>query len=72
APATLRIVITNVQPGFGVGEFMHVNFQGFPAGLNKGTSFPMVLNSIFGGPANSANTAALPGITLSATSLTGL
>lgn len=65
APATLHIVVTNVQPGFVSGEFMHINFLGFPTGL-KVDSFQLVKNGdgIVGGVANGPSTAALTNINL--------
>lgn len=57
--ATLRLVLLNVQPGVAVGEFMHVNFSGFPGGTDL---FTVAVNQISGsGPANA--TATLSGIT---------
>lgn len=79
AAGTLRIIITNVQPGFAVGEFMHINFLGFPTGLNiKGPpdplSFKLAFNGdgIFGGVANGTSTAALTGITIKISQFVGL
>lgn len=75
APGFVEIVITNVQPGFGIGEFMHINFLGFPAGL-KSADFKVGLfaagDGIFGGGAGGNSTAALAGITLSITDFVGL
>ena len=31
ATGTVRIVLINVQPGFAVGEFAHLEFDGFPS-----------------------------------------
>ena len=61
ALATLRIVLLNVQPGIAVGEFMHVNFDGFPSGTDT-FAIPANLTSISGsGPSTSSVT--LTGIT---------
>lgn len=72
-PGTLHIVITNVQPGFGSGEFMHIKFMGFPTGL-KVDSFKLVKNGdgIVGGIANGPSTAALTNIILSISDFVGL
>jgi hypothetical protein len=72
-PGTLHIVLANVQPGFGTGEFMHINFLGFPKGLTRETFSPFLKgNGIVGGVANGSSTAALPGITLAISDLVGL
>jgi hypothetical protein len=73
APGTVQIEILNVQPGFAAGEFLHINFQGFPTGLKTG-DFKVAFNGdgIFGGVANGNNTAALPGISLSISDFVGL
>lgn len=72
-PGTLRIVVTNVQPGFGSGEFMQINFLGFPNGLTLEAFTPLLkVNGIFGGVANGPSTAALPEITLSISDIVSL
>jgi hypothetical protein len=43
---TLHVIIANVQPGFAAGEFMQVNFDGFPAGT---ATFAVALNQVSGG-----------------------
>src|SRR6266568_2367305 len=72
-PGTVHIVITNVQPGFGVGEFTHINFLGFPTGLKK-EDFKLAFNGdgVFGGVTGGTSTAALTGITLLVTNFAGL
>jgi hypothetical protein len=59
---TLRIVLLNVQPGFGIGEFAHVNFDGYPAGT---AAFGVKLNRIDGG--SGISSAPLTGITIKST-----
>jgi hypothetical protein len=57
---TLRVIIANVQPGFAAGEFMHVNFDGFPAGT---ATFVVALNQVSGGADPKATPATLTGVT---------
>lgn len=73
APGTLRVVILNAQPGFGIGEFMHINFLGYPVELRP-ESFVFSLNGsgVVGGNAGVANSSALPGIGLSVSNLKGI
>jgi hypothetical protein len=59
---TLRIVLLNVQPGFGLGEFAHVNFDGYPAGS---AAFSVKINRIDGG--SGISSAPLTGITIKST-----
>jgi hypothetical protein len=59
---TLRILVVNVQPGFAIGEFAHVEFSGFPAGS---ATFGVKLNRIDGG--SGTTSAPLTGITLRST-----
>jgi len=46
ATSTLRIVLINVQPGFAIGEFAHIEFLGFPV---SGAAFDVKVNRIDGG-----------------------
>ena len=62
AAGTLRIVLINVQPGFTIGEFAHVDFDGFPAAA---TNFAVKVNRIDGG--SGTTSAALNGITIKST-----
>jgi hypothetical protein len=57
---TLHVIIANVQPGFAAGEFMRVNFDGFPAGT---ATFAVVLNQVSGGVDPKATPATLTGVT---------
>jgi hypothetical protein len=57
---TLRVIIANVQPGFAAGEFMHVNFGGFPAGT---ATFGVVLNQVSGGSDPKVTPVTLTGVT---------
>jgi len=58
ATGTVRIVLINVQPGFPVGEFAHLEFVGFP----NGASFAFKVNRMDGGSGTSS--APLTGITI--------
>jgi hypothetical protein len=46
ATGVLRIILINVQPGFAIGEFAHVEFLGFPV---DGKGFELKVNRIDGG-----------------------
>ena len=59
AAGTLRIILVNVQPGFAIGEFAHVEFVGFPSGA---ATFAMKVNRIDGG--SGASSAPLTGIAI--------
>lgn len=72
-PGTLHVVMTNVQPGLEIAEFMQINFLGFPKGLTLEAFTPLLkVNGIFGGVANGPSTAVLPDITLSISNFVGL
>lgn len=43
ATGVLRITLVNVQPGIAIGEFVHVEFNGFPIG---GAGFNLIVNRI--------------------------
>jgi|GEM_PF-6291686 len=58
-PATVRIIIANVQPGFALGEFAHLNFDGFPA---AGAAFAVAVNQISGSSNSGATPATMDGI----------
>jgi hypothetical protein len=66
--ATLRIILLNVQPGITLGEFIHVNFDGFPSGTD---TFTIAVNQISGSTAPTASPTTLTtgagGITMSFT-----
>lgn len=62
AANSVRILFLNVQPGFAVGEFAHVNFDGFPSGT---TAFSVKVNRIDGG--SGTTSAPLTGITIRST-----
>lgn len=62
ASGTLRIILLNVQPGFAIGEFAHVEFDGFPTGS---AAFGVKLNRIDGG--SGTTSAPLTGITMRST-----
>ncbi len=62
AAGTLRIILINNQPGFALGEFAHVEFDGFPV---NGAAFGAKVNRIDGGSGKSS--APLAGITVSYT-----
>ena len=59
---TVRIILLNVQPGFDVGEFAHLEFDGYPIGT---AAFGVTLNRIDGG--SGITSAPLTGITLRST-----
>ena len=59
AAGTLHLILLNVQPGFGIGEFAHVEFDGYPTGS---AAFGVKLNRIDGG--SGINSAPLSGITI--------
>jgi hypothetical protein len=61
AASVVRIILINVQPGFAVGEFAHLEFNGFPIG---GADFSMKVNRIDG---SSIPSAPLTGITVTST-----
>ncbi len=46
AANSVRIILVNVQPGFAVGEFAHLEFDGFPV---NGADFTVKVNRIDGG-----------------------
>jgi hypothetical protein len=56
---TVRIVLINVQPGFAVGEFAHLEFDGFPSGA---ATFAMKVNRVDGG--SGTTSAPLTGIVI--------
>ncbi|KAF0220104.1 MAG: hypothetical protein FD174_1549 [Geobacteraceae bacterium] len=60
AAGTLRIILINVQPGFAIGEFAHVEFDGFPTGA---AAFAVKVNRIDGGSGGTSS-APLTGITI--------
>ena len=64
AAGTLRIVLINNQPGFALGEFAHVEFDGFPV---NGAAFGVKVNRIDGGSSGGKSSAPLTGITVSYT-----
>ena len=70
-PGLLHVTLLNVQPGFALGEFAHINFDGFPAGTD---SFTVTVNQVSGGSDPKATPATLTGITIpvDANSLAGL
>jgi hypothetical protein len=43
---TVRIILINVQPGFAIGEFAHLEFEGYPVGS---ATFAVKVNRIDGG-----------------------
>jgi hypothetical protein len=57
---TLRVIVANVQPGFAAGEFMKVNFDGYPSGTE---TFTVVLNQVSGGSDQTVSPATLTGVT---------
>jgi hypothetical protein len=57
---TLRVIIASVPPGFAAGEFMHVNFDGYPAAT---ATFTVVLNQVSGRADPIAAPATLAGVT---------
>lgn len=57
---TLHVILANVQPGFAAGEFMRVNFDGFPAST---ATFAVVLNQVSGGTDPKAAPVTLTGVT---------
>ncbi len=59
AANVLHIILINVQPGFAIGEFAHVEFLGFPV---SGGAFDLKLNRIDGGSGTSSGP--LTGISL--------
>jgi hypothetical protein len=62
AAGTLRIILFNVQPGFAIGEFAHVEFDGYPTGT---AAFGVRLNRIDGG--SGIDSAPLTGISIKST-----
>ena len=56
---TLHIAVANVQPGFAIGEFAHIEFDGYPVGS---ASFTVKVNRIDGG--SGITSAPLSGITI--------
>jgi hypothetical protein len=58
--STLHVIVTNVQPGFAIGEFMKVNFDGYPADT---ATFTVVLNQVIGGNDLKATPVTLTGVT---------
>jgi hypothetical protein len=59
AAGTVHIALINVQPGFAIGEFAHVEFIGFPSGA---ANFSIKVNRIDGGSGTSS--APLTGLTI--------
>lgn len=59
---TVRIILLNVQPGFAIGEFAHLEFDGFPVGT---ATFGVQMNRIDGG--SGINSAPLTGISIRST-----
>ena len=57
---TLHVIIANVQPGFAAGEFMRINFDGFPVGT---ATFDVVLKQVSGGTDPKATPTTLTGVT---------
>lgn len=62
AAGVVRIILINVQPGFAIGEFAHLEFNGFPI---DGSDFVMKVNRIDGG--NGVTSEPLTGITVTST-----
>ena len=62
ATNSLRIILINVQPGIGLGEFAHVEFNGFPV---AGADFVVKANRIDGG--SGASSAPLAGVSITYT-----
>lgn len=60
ATGVVRIILINVQPGFAIGEFAHIEFDGFPV---SGTGFDVKVNRIDG---NTIPSNPLTGITVTA------
>lgn len=58
--ATLRIILLNVQPGVTLGEFLHVNFDGFPSGTDV---FSIAVTQISGSTSPTTSPATLTGVT---------
>jgi hypothetical protein len=48
---TVRIILINVQPGFAIGEFAHLEFEGYPVGS---ANFAVKVNRIDGGSGTSS------------------
>lgn len=59
ATGTVHILLLNVQPGFGIGEFAHLDFDGYPTGT---ATFGATINRIDGG--SGINSAPLSGISI--------
>src|SRR6185369_2526169 len=57
---SLHVIVANVQPGFATGEFMKVNFDGYPADT---AAFTVVLNQVSGGADPKASPATMTGVT---------
>ena len=62
AAGVVRIILINVQPGLALGEFAHLEFNGFPV---DGSDFVMKVNRIDGG--NGITSEPLTGITVKST-----
>ncbi|GAC1465865.1 MAG: hypothetical protein PVSMB11_01240 [Desulfuromonadaceae bacterium] len=62
AAGTVHIILLNVQPGFAIGEFAHLEFDGYPVGK---AAFGVKLNRIDGG--SGITSAPLTGITIRST-----
>jgi hypothetical protein len=58
-PATLHLLLLNVQPGFSLGEFVNVAFDGFP---DPNASFGVTVNQVSGGSDPNISPVTLPGI----------
>ena len=56
---TVHILLINVQPGFAIGEFAHLEFDGYPKGS---ATFSTKINRIDGG--SGINSAPLIGLTI--------
>jgi len=62
AAGIVRIILVNVQPGFAIGEFAHLEFNGFPV---DGGDFGLKVNRIDGSSLSSSEP--LSGITITGT-----
>jgi hypothetical protein len=62
AAGTVHIILLNVQPGFDIGEFAHLDFDGYPTGT---AAFGVKLNRIDGG--SGINSTPLSGVSIRST-----
>jgi hypothetical protein len=62
AAGTVHIILLNVQPGFDIGEFAHLEFDGYPTGS---AAFGVNLNRIDGG--SGINSTPLSGVSIRST-----